>query len=395
MRSSNFSAVQLLGWLVRALIFAMVMVLLLIGGELLRRQWASARDGSVTANLRAPNDSLNPLQAVYLQNYLSRRTDLLEEPVGSGAVQPFTIELGETATQVSGKLVQERLLAAEKQELFLNYLRYTGIEAEIEAGNYSLDPSVTLPELAQQLTQANANEIELTFLEGWRLEEMANYLDVVAPAQIQVDEFWALAQKQQPSVAFAYDMLAFAPSLEGFLFPDTYRIPTDADATYLVDLMVQTANERLSSGLRQAYEAQGLTVYEAVTVASLVEREAVLPEEQPIVASVFLNRIAQGIKLDADPTIQYALGYQADNDSWWKSPLDAVDLQIDSPYNTYLYSTLPPTPIANPGFGALQAVAQPAATDFVYFVVNCELNDGSHLFSVTFDEHLANVEKCQ
>jgi UPF0755 protein len=121
-----------------------------------------------------------------------------------------------------------------------------------------------------------------------------------------------------------------------------------------------------------------------------VERESIDREEMPMIASVFLNRLEAGIKLEADSTVQYALGYNARHDSWWKSPLSSADLSIDSPYNTYRHPGLPPGPIANPGLDALRAVAFPARTPYYYFRAACD-RSGKHVFAQTFDEHLANA----
>jgi len=125
-------------------------------------------------------------------------------------------------------------------------------------------------------------------------------------------------------------------------------------------------------------------------LASIVEREAVLDEEMPLIASVFLNRLAAGMKLEADPTVQYALGYTAEQAAWWKNPLSAADLGVDSPYNTYRFPGLPPGAICNPGLGALQAVAFPAQTAYYYFRADCE-NLGAHNFAKTYEEHLGNA----
>jgi UPF0755 protein len=191
-------------------------------------------------------------------------------------------------------------------------------------------------------------------------------------------------------------LLPEGTTLEGYLFPDTYRVPTEADAGYLVDLILQNFSEQVTLEMRQGFSAQGLSLHEAVTLASIVEREAVVAEERPIIARVFLNRLEQNIPLQADPTIQYAVGYQADVDSWWKHGLTVTDLQMNSPYNTYIIEGLPPGPIANPGLAALQAVAAPATTDDIFFVADCAPGqNGRHLFSLTYEEHLANVAQCQ
>jgi UPF0755 protein len=135
-----------------------------------------------------------------------------------------------------------------------------------------------------------------------------------------------------------------------------------------------------------------LTFDEAVILASIVQREAVVEDEQPMIASVFLNRLSIGMKLETDPTVQYALGYQEDRGSWWKSPLGLDDLAFDNPYNTYLYQGLPPGPICNPGLPALRAVAFPAQSPYYFFRAKCD-GSGRHFFAVTFDEHLNNACK--
>lgn len=136
-----------------------------------------------------------------------------------------------------------------------------------------------------------------------------------------------------------------------------------------------------------------MSVYQAVTLASIVEREAVIPDERPLIASVFLNRLRKGMYLNADPTVQYALGYQKQGHTWWKRPLLLEDLDVDSPYNTYRHPGLPPGPICNPGLDSLKAVANPAHTDYYYFVANDVAGDGSHVFAKTLEEHQANIKK--
>jgi UPF0755 protein len=130
-------------------------------------------------------------------------------------------------------------------------------------------------------------------------------------------------------------------------------------------------------------------VYQAVTLASIVQREAVVADERPQIASVFLNRLHAGMKLDTDPTVQYALGFNPIQGTWWTNPLNATDLQVDSPYNTYIYTGLPPGPIANPSLSALRAVAFPAETPYYFFRARCD-DSGLHDFAVTFEEHLQN-----
>jgi UPF0755 protein len=229
------------------------------------------------------------------------------------------------------------------------------------------------------------------------MEEMAHYLDVVRPAQIDDDAFLRLARAPTATLTQEFSFLANAPegaSLEGFLFPGAYSIESSTDSEALLRLMLENFDRQVTPAIRQGFGAQGLSLREAVTLASIIEREATIAAEKPIMAGVFLNRLRAGMPLQADPTVQYALGLQAGG-SWWKSPLEAADLAVESPYNTYLIDGLPPGPIANPGLASLQAVAAPATTDYLFFVLDCAAaTPGTHVFSVTYEEHLAHVEKC-
>jgi UPF0755 protein len=153
--------------------------------------------------------------------------------------------------------------------------------------------------------------------------------------------------------------------------------------------MLNDFDQRLTAADRAGIAAQGLNLFQGVTLASIVEREAVVADERPLIASVFYNRLAAGMNLDADPTVQYALGFTTQG-GWWKSPLDAADLLLESPYNTYRSAGLPPGPIANPGLDSLRAVADPATSDFFYFRAMCD-GSGRHAFARTFDEHLQNA----
>jgi UPF0755 protein len=350
------------------------------------------------ANPDLRRSGINVAEQIYLQTYLDARAEQLAQPAGDGNLPvSFSIAPGETADSIATNLAAAGLL--NDTELFGNYVRYHGLDSGLEAGDFLLSPQMSIPELANALTEGVLREVDVRLLEGWRMEEMANYLATVNAAQINADDFLAITQRQTPFDLSGYDFLTSLPpeaTLEGFLFPDTYRVPPDADAAYLVDKMLQNFGNRVTPAMRQAYGFYGLTVQEAVTLASIVEREAVVHEERPLMAGVFLNRLGQAMKLEADPTVQYALGYQADTGKWWKNPLYLDDLAFDSPYNTYVAPGLPPGPIANPGLAALQAVAEPTQTDFIFFVVDCTApTPGSHIFSVTYEEHLANVQRCR
>lgn len=378
-------------WLLRGLLLLVLLCVCGVSVVLLYGRWLGsdvlAGDGS----------DLGAVQRLYLQYYLSNHAQALQQPAGVGETAvDFTVAPGETADAIAANLVDAQLL--NDQELFLNYIRFYGLDAEIEAGEFLLSPQATIPELAQALTDAAAQALTLRFIEGWRVGQMADYLAQNQVASIDTDDFLAIVERRLPFDLSRYDFLTSHPpdaTLEGFLFPDTYHVPPEADAAFVVDMMLRNFGNRVTPAMRQAYGTRGLSLREAVTLASIIEREAVVPAERPLMAGVFFNRMAQGIKLQADPTIQYALGYQSETGQWWKSPLSQADLELDHPYNTYVYAGLPPGPIANPGLASLQAVAEPAQTEFIFFVVDCTAGDGSHLFSVTYEEHLSNVQRCR
>lgn len=391
-------------WRPRLVIFWAVAVLSIAAGYLVYQHWISAAWIGAGEAAGAANPALSLPERLYLQLYLATHADELRQVVGDGGETPLTFEVapGQTASQIADRLVAQGALQPADEALFLNYLHFYGLDLQLEAGRFQLSRQLTIPQLAAALTQAGSPDITLTFLEGWRLEEFVAYLEATRPGNMDPLAFQALVQRQTPFDLTPYTFLASTindpnlTSLEGFLFPDTYRVPLEADAAYVVDLLLRTFDARVTPAMRQAYGAQGLTLRQAVTVASIVEREAVLADEQSTIASVYLNRLNLGMKLDADPTVQYAVGFDAQQGKWWKTPLTLEDLQLDSPYNTYRQPGLPPGPIANPGLGALQAVAYPAQTAYLFFVADCSGQaPGSHLFSFTYEEHLAYVAACR
>jgi UPF0755 protein len=238
--------------------------------------------------------------------------------------------------------------------------------------------------IARELQDATPEEVNFVILPGWRMEEIAASL-TTSGLTFSAEEFLTAARSPHPD----FDFLANATTTEGFLYPDSYIVPRGVTANDFVNGLLRNFALHLTPDLTNEYQRTGLTVYQAVTLASLVEREAVQDEEKPSIASVYLNRFKINMKLDADPTVQYALGFSPLQQSWWTSPLTLVDLQVNSPYNTYIYAGLPPTPIANPSLEALRAVAFPAETNYLYFRAKCD-GSGFHEFSETFDEHLTN-----
>jgi UPF0755 protein len=266
-----------------------------------------------------------------------------------------------------------------------------GVESQLAAGEYELRPNMAPSEILGLMRQGAEAALSVTFPEGWRTEEIADRLD--ASGVVSRTEFLRAATRGP----YGYTFLAGLPaesSLEGYLFPDTYTFSRRVTATVVVDTMLRNFDRRFDVSMRQQAERQGLSVRDVVILASIVEREAVVAEERPMIAEVFLNRLAVKMPLQADPTVQYAVA-QADSDraredGYWRLELTEADLEIDSPYNTYRNKGLPPGPISNPGLAALKAVLSPTSTGYLFFVAK---TGGEHAFARTLDEHNENVAR--
>ncbi len=331
--------------------------------------------------------NLTSWQRLQLSALLLAEKDSLTTPSDpAGPAQAFVIELGESVPSITGRLWRAGLIP--NPGAFRTYLQYAGLDTSLQAGEYSLSPAMSPLAIAQQLQDATPSEVPFGIFAGWRLEEIAATIPA-SGLELEPADFLAAARNPSTSIAAAHDLPAGA-SLEGFLFPGTYTLARGLSAPVIVRLFVENFDREVGDDTRAGFVRQGLSLYQAVILASIVEREAVQDEESPLIASVFLNRLAQGIKLDADPTVQYAVGFDASNQTWWVNPITLAHLQVDSPFNTYRNPGLPPGPIANPGIEALRAVAFPAQTPYYYFRAACD-GSGLHQFAETFAEHQANA----
>ncbi len=376
-----------------AFALALIAVGVTVGGVV----WAARRVGGFSV---CGFGSLGPAEEVALETYIQMHADDLARPAGNDDTPvTFIIEPGETAVDIARRLKEAGLIS--DAELFRRYLQYKGLDAGLEAGTFTLRQTMTIPEIAQALQSGRRPERVLTVREGLRLEEVA--AEVARQTGIPEEEFRALATTGWRETELAgYGFLASLPptaTLEGFLFPETYRLPEEVTAYDVLARMLATFDDRVTPEMEAAAAGRGLSLYEMVTLASIVEREAVIPEERPVIAGVYLNRLEAGWLLNADPTVQYSLGYDETTGQWWrKLYFDALGVnslaEIDHPYNTYRYPGLPPGPICSPGLASLEAAAYPADTDYFYFIANCHANDGSHLFAVTEEEHYANYASC-
>lgn len=332
-----------------------------------------------------PAASLSLPQRVQYSALLLWYDGLLTQPLDSiGQEQPFTIEVGQSVDSLANHLENVGLI--RNAEAFRAYLIYSGLDTSIQAGEYQLSTAMSPMDIAHRLQDATPEEVTFVVLPGWRVEEVAESLPT-SGLSITYDDFLSAAK----SPPHGYDFLSGAKSVEGFLYPDSYIFSRKlSSADEMINEMVRNFAVHLMPDLTDGFERQGLTVYQAVTLASMVERESVHEEEQALIASVYLNRLKIGMKLDADPTVQYAIGYNLLQQTWWTNPLSLIDLQVNSVYNTYRYAGLPPTPISNPSLNALRAVASPAETNYLFFRAKCD-GSGYHEFAETFDQHLQNA----
>lgn len=336
-----------------------------------------------TRSYGPPSDSLTVPQRFQYSLLLLWYNGQVTRPVDTTAGErPFTIAAGEQAANVAERL--ELVGLVRSAAAFRTYLIYRGLDTSLQAGEYSLSPSLSPVQIAEQLQDATPTQIKFVVLPGWRLAEVAAALPT-SGFEITPEAFLAAAHGTRPG----FDNLPPAADAEGFLFPDAYLLPRGTQAQGLVDALMQRFDHVVTSEIRNGFERHGLSVYEGVTLASILQREAVEGDEMPIMASVFYNRLSAGMPLETDPTIQYALGFDVDSGSWWKSPLSMLDLEIISPYNTYANRGLPPGPIASPSLSALQAVAFPADTGYLFFRARCD-GSGRHAFAETFQDHLEN-----
>lgn len=301
-----------------------------------------------------------------------------------GAPVTFTVEQGATARTIVAGL-EERGIIRSGLAMRI-YLKLNGQGNDLKPGVYELSEGLGVrAALAQLLQGVPLETIRFTIPEGKTLSEIADIVD--ARTGIRRDEFLAAADPAEHRPHFLPPRV---DTLEGVLFPDTYEIEADATAGEVVELMIGRFEQVLDGLPKGRLPKLGVSTYQAVIIASLIEREARIERDRPLISSVIYNRLAIPMKLQIDATVQYVL-FQRDGE--YAEIVYYEDLEIDSPYNTYRIEGLPPTPIAVPGEAALRAAMKPASTDFLYYVA-CG-GDGGHAFGRTGDDHQRNIERCR
>ena len=331
----------------------------------------------------------------------------------------FEIGVGTPAREISEKLASAGLI--HDADLFEAYVRSIGRAQDLKAGTFLLRASMTPAEIAEALMAEHAAGVSVTIREGWRLEQVADALaldgivsgedyrrtaqlpDLTALSEIAPSNSPTAPKVDPPSCCDVkidrwpfLDARPEGASLEGFLFPATYQLPAvEPTAEELIARQLDAFAARIMPIYQQAV-AEGANppdLYRALIVASLVEREAVVADERPTIAGVILNRLDNGMLLEIDATVQYAMGYQPATGQWWKTPVFLEEYQgVHSPYNTYLNRDLPPGPIASPGEDSFRAALHPERHDFLYYVATGD-GSGGHAFAKTFSEHLQNVQR--
>lgn len=278
----------------------------------------------------------------------------------------FRVNAGDGVRAIAANLAGDNLIRSSTA--FFVLVKLMGIERNLQAGEFRLNRTMDSRSLARELTHG-FEDIWVTTLEGWRNEEIATAL--AKNLELPESEFLRNARM-------------------GYMFPDTYLIPQDATAGAIISIFTGAFDKKVTADMRADIRSAGMTLESVVILASIVEREGLTDEDRPVIAGILLNRLEIGWPLQADATLQYALGYQAQEKTWWKKALTDDDKKVKSPYNTYTNPGLPPGPISNPGIASIRAVIYPKKTEYMYY-----LHDptGSVHYAKTLEEHNANVAR--
>ena len=338
-------------------------------------------------NIFGPADSKLDFsqRMIYSVRLLASQNQLLG--IGNQTGEPIEVSInsGETADQVSKNLFNEGIIL--NANAFATYLIYSGLDIRIRVGKYEISPGKNSVEISRLICDLTPDVIKFVILPGMRVEEIAAML-LTSGLNIDQDEFIRLVKNPQSQLL--REEIKGLNSLEGFLFPDIYFFARNTTVNKFIEELVNHFFDQITPDLIEGFHSNGLNLNQGVILASIIQREKILKEEGPLIASVFYNRLASGMKLDSDATIQYAVGNQLVG--WWKNPLVTKDFHISSPYNSYLNFGLPSTAICDPDLNSLKAAAFPAKTGFYFFQAKCD-NSGRHDFFVTYEEqknHLCN-----
>ncbi|MEW6621709.1 MAG: endolytic transglycosylase MltG [Bacillota bacterium] len=302
-------------------------------------------------------------------------------PVNKDSSEIVSVEIQpKTGTRQIARLLYEKGLI-KNITFFVLYVRNEGLDRSLKAGSYELSPAMKLNDIVAELSKGRTNLISFTIPEGLTLAQTAALLE--KDGIVSSQSFLDLAEHGEFNFPWIDELPKNSSRLEGFLFPDTYKIPEGYSEEKVIQMMLDRFVNIFNDEYRNQMDEMNLNIVQVVTLASIIEREIRLPGEQAIASAVFHNRLQKNMRLESCATVQYALGEV-------KETLLLSDLEIDSPYNTYRNSGLPPGPIAAPGKGAIHAALYPSDDDYLFFVAK---PDGSHHFSRTLQEHISAKNK--
>lgn len=313
------------------------------------------------------------LLGITIAGYLSYRLEHPSRPLVPSARVKVLFPAGTSTASIFRRLEREGVV--QEARLAEIYYRVYRSGTPLQAGEYEFDRPTPIDEIINRMAKGEVVQYTVVIPEGLTAEET-------------FELFWKQGIGGPEAFRRALTDTELLPGLskgvndlDGFLFPETYVVTRSTSARQIVDRMVGEFRKNFTPDLRDKAKALGLTPRQVVTLASIIEKETALKSEGPLIAAVYLNRLKKRMRLQADPTVQYALK----RDGKWTGTLHRSDYSYDSPYNTYTADGLPPGPICNPGLAALKAAVSPAPVDYLYFVAD---NSGGHTFTRTFEEHL-------
>ncbi len=297
----------------------------------------------------------------------------------------FVVEQGQSAGMIADALASAGIIP--DADLFLDYLIYKGYDRILQSGMYQLSPGRSAVETAQKMLDPTPEDVTFVILPGMRFTEI---VDLVPTSGLSFDSQELMPFFDDPALLDLPQIFSDVPNLEGLLLAGEYEIDRALNARDFLQFLLDQTVLQFSTEVRDAFALQGFEPYQAIKLASIIEREAVQPVEKELISSVFQNRLAIDMPLQSDPTVQYALGWDPTSATWWKNPLSSADLQFESAYNTYINNGLPPTPICSVSIESLIAVAFPETSDYFYFRSACD-GSGFHVFAKTYAEHQSNA----
>ena len=305
----------------------------------------------------------------------------INESAGNDWTQKtIVIETGESSASITKKLADNGIIKDTK--LFDIYLRTSGKAQAIKAGNHTLGANMTMPEILDNLSKSEISEVWITIPEGWRIDQIAAYLENKKLVRARDFAKQAIVDDYKAD----YDFLQYLPTgttLEGYLFPDTYKVAAEPTADSVIRKMLDNFGEKFDQKYRDDATSQNWPIQKLITFASIVEKESGRDADREIIAGIFKNRLDQDMPLQSDATVTYITGRPDTRPT-------IEETKTESPYNTYLHTGLPPGPVGNPGIKAVQDALYPTKTPYLYFISDA---DGVAHFASTYEEHQANIER--